>query len=164
MPALGATLEDLQALASQLRATTGDIGEVSTSTQTQIKAIVEQLRSSGSQAVTTARNQMQALRTSVNAAQSRADGADWTGHNAEVFRHAYQDFNQSMTKAEEATTSYFEEFNTLLDKLGGDTEHYLGEFTTSMGNAQTSTDSMATAVDAQHQNLDQVMNTGMSVG
>ena len=164
MPALGATLEDLQALATQLRTTSGDIGEVSTSTQTQIKAIVEQLRSSGSQAVTTARNQMQALRTSVSAAQSRADGADWTGHNAEVFRHAYQDFNQSMTKAEEATTSYFEEFNTLLDKLGGDTEHYLGEFTTSMGHAQTSTDSMATAVDAQHQNLDQVMNTGMSVG
>ncbi len=164
MPALGATLDDLQALADQLRATSSDIGEVSTTTQTQIKAIVEQLRTSGTQAVTTARNQMEALRASVTAAQSRADGADWTGHNAEVFRHAYQDFNQSMTKAEQATNGYFEEFNTLLDKLGGDTETYVGEFTTSMSSAQTSTDSMATAVDAQHQNLDQVMNTGMSVG
>lgn len=164
MPALGATLEDLHALAGQLRTTTGDIATVSGDTSSQINAVLEQLRTSGTTAVNTARNQMEALRATVNAAQTQADGADWTGHNAEVFRSAYQDFNASMTKAEQATTAYFDELNSLIERLSADTESYLTEFTGSMTNAQSSTESMSAAVDAQSANLDQVMNTGMSVG
>jgi biotin operon repressor len=164
MPTLGATLEDLESLSTQLTTTTGDIGDVRDQTRTAITEVIDRLRQAGLEAVNTARQQMQALRTTVETAQSRADGADWTGHNAEVFRSAYQEFNSAIGQAETATTGYFDEFNSLLDRLGVDTEDYVGQLGTSLTNAQSSTESMSHAVDAQRQNLDQVMNTGFSVG
>lgn len=164
MPTLGATLEDLEALSTQLATTTGDIGEVRDGTRAAITAVVERLRAAGQEAVQTARSQMEALRASVDTAQSRADGADWTGHNAEVFRSAYHDFSGAIARGQQATTDYFDEFNSLLDRLGADTETYVGELATSLSNAQTSTESMGRAVDGQRQNLDQVMNTGFTVG
>lgn len=164
MPTLGATLEDLEALSTQLATTTGDIGEVREHTRAAITSVVDQLRASGQQAVQTARTQMESLRATVEAARSRADGADWTGHNAEVFRSSYHDFSTAIGRAQQATTEYFDEFNALLDRLGGDTEAYVGELASSLTNAQASTESMGNAVDGQRQNLDQVMNTGFSVG
>jgi Zn-dependent alcohol dehydrogenase len=164
MPTLGATLEDLEALSTQLVTTTGDIGDVRDETRTAITEVVERLRQAGQAAVQTARQQMAALRTTVDSAQTRADGADWTGHNAEVFRSAYHDFSGAIGQAEQSTTDYFDEFNALLDRLGADTETYVGELGSSLTNAQTSTESMGHAVGAQRENLDQVMNTGFSVG
>lgn len=164
MPMLGATLEDLEALATQLATTTGDIGEVRDHTRTAITAVVDQLRASGQQAVHTARTQMESLRASVEAARARADSADWTGHNADVFRSSYQDFSAAIGRGDQATTAYFDEFNALLDRLGGDTESYVGELATALTNAQASTESMGRAVDGQRENLDQVMNTGFTAG
>jgi hypothetical protein len=48
--------------------------------------------------------------------------------------------------------------------MSGELEDFVARFNSSMAEAAASTTSMASAVDAQRDNLDQVMNTGMSVG
>ena len=164
MPMLGASLEDLERLAHQLQTTTAEIGTVSGDTRRSVDDVVERLRQAGTTAVTTTRQQMEALRSTVGQAQSTADGADWVGRNADVFRSGYHDFTQAIVQAEEATTAYFDDLHTVLDKLGSDTEAYLTQLAGALERAQESTGSMAVAVAAQHDELDQVMNTGMRGG
>ena len=164
MPMLGASLEDLELLSHQLQVTTNDIGTVSAETRVAVDDVVERLRQAGTTAVTTTRHQMEALRSTVGQAQSTADGAAWVGRNAEVFRSAYHDFTQAMGQAEAATTTYFDELQAVLDKLGGDTESYLTQLTGALQRAQESAASMAVAVAAQRDDLDQVMNAGLRGG
>ena len=161
MSILGASLDDLDRLSQQLHTTSGSIESISGDTRSSVTQVVEQMRQTGNAAVNAATQHMDALRATVDQAQSQADGASWVGQNAEVFRAAYHDFNGAMTRAADATREYFGQLQSLLDRIGSDTEQYLGELTTSLHDAQQSTDSMAQAVGAQRQNLDQVMNTGL---
>jgi ABC-type transporter Mla subunit MlaD len=164
MSILGASLEDLEQLSSQLHTTGSSIERVAGDTSAAVNGVVAQLRDAGSRAVASAGEHMEALRAAVDQAQARADGASWIGRNAEVFRDAHRDFGAAMARADEATRAYFDELRRVLEQLGADTEQYLGELTASLRNAHASTESMARAVDAQRDNLDQVMNTGMSAG
>jgi uncharacterized protein YukE len=164
MPALGATIEDLQGLAGQLQTTTGDIGQVRDTTHSQIGGVIDRVRAAGQEAVRTAQSQMDALRTTVDTAQVRADGADWTGANATTFRDGYHDFSAAIGRANQAVTDYFDQLNAALDRLSTDTETSLRDLAASLTDAQASTTSMQQAVQQQADNLDQVMNTGISFG
>ena len=164
MSMLGASLEDLDQLSVQLHTTAASIDTVSTDTNRTAQAAVSQLRDTGTSAVTSATDHMSTLREAVERARSRADGASWVGHNAETFRASYHDFSGAMARAEEATTGYFAELKNVLERLSADTEQYLGELTFALRDARDSTEAMSRAVDAQRDNLDQVMNTGMRAG
>jgi hypothetical protein len=164
MSMLGASLEDLDQLSIQLHTTAASIDTVSIDSNRSAQAAVSQLRETGTSAVMAATDHMGTLRDAVERARSRADGASWVGHNAETFRAGYDDFSGAMARAEEATTGYFTELKNVLERLGADTEHYLGDLTAALREAQASTESMSRAVDAQRDNLDQVMNTGMRAG
>lgn len=161
MSILGANLDDLDRLSQQLHTTSTSIDTISGDTRTSVTDVVDRMRQAGTTAVSSATAHMDALQTAVDQAQSQADSASWVGQNAEVFRSAYHEFNAAMAKAGEATRHYFSELHTLLERLGGETEQYLTELTASLHSAQQSTDSMAQAVSAQRENLDQVMNTGL---
>ena len=164
MSILGASLEDLDQLSSQLRTTATSIDTVGTDTNRSAQAAVAQLRDAGTGAVTATDSHMTALRSAVERAQAQADSASWIGQNAEVFRGAYHDFNGAMARAEDATKTYFADLQRVLEQLGVDTEQYIGELSAALGHAQESTASMAQAVDGQRDNLDQVMNTGLRIG
>jgi hypothetical protein len=164
MSMLGAELGQLESLRGQIDRTTGDIGDCGTETN----RITNDLVSSARQAATTAFGQingaLSALIQSVNTSQSQAASTNWTGINYEVFSGAVDQFQGAMSQAQAATAETFQNFNTAVDTLASDLEDYVRTFQAKLTEAGRSTTSMASAVQGQRDNLDQVMNQGISVG
>lgn len=161
MSLLGAQLEDLTSLSTQLTTTEGSIGTVQTSTTSETTTVVEGVRTAASTALAQITTLMGELRTAVEAASTNADGANWTGANRETFIGAYGDFNTAMSTAEVATSDTFANFDTSINTMSSELEEFQSTFSLALTDAQSSVSSMATAVNAQRDNLDQVMNTGM---
>jgi hypothetical protein len=161
---LGAQLDDLAALATQLDHTTAAIGSCRGDAVTSTSAVVESVRASAADALARVRAATESLRVSVTDAGSRTTAAAWTGANAERFRGAYAEFDASMARAEASTTATFEEFRVAIDRMAASLDDYGRELVAALQRAEMSTSSMGAAVRAQHANLDAVMNTGLSVG
>ena len=164
MAMIGAQLDTLDALAQQLAITTADIGEVSSGAVRAFSNAVEALETATAVAVQQAATQTANLRTSVGASQQRAAAAVWTGANADRFHEAYATFDGSIASAEAATNDAFADFKRQIGELSAALGTFVDGFQTSMTNAAASTESMASAVRTQRQSLDEVMNTGMTVG
>jgi hypothetical protein len=162
MSMLGAQLEDLSGLSQRLTVTSGDINATKTDSTTSTTNVVESVRTAASNALQQIEAQMEALRLTVTTAHNQAQSAVWTGINAETFRNAYAEFDSSMQQAEQATRETFSSFQRSIDTMAGELSDYSTRFAASMGEAETSTCSMATAVEQQRANLDQVMNTGLT--
>jgi hypothetical protein len=161
---LGATLGDLEQLNATLVRTAGDIGDVKGQSLAATRTVVSNVLQSARNAESQIQAQMAALRSTVTSAQRSTDGANWTGTNRETFHAAVVSFNAAMSRAEETTKETFSEFATNIDKMGQSLTEFSTSFGTAMDQAVSSTQSMGAAVAGQRANLDQVMNTGMSVG
>jgi uncharacterized protein YukE len=161
---LGAELDDLVALSSELARTTSALGQTQSGSAASTNDVVQSVKSAAAAAEGQITTQMDSLRGAVGRANASASTAVWTGRNAERFRAAYQDFDASMQKAETATRETFNDFRRAIDEMARTLADYTQTFSTALSNAQSSTQSMQAAVDAQRQNLDQVMNTGLTVG
>ena len=160
---LGAQLDDLSALAGQLDRTGGAIADCQTRSTTGTNEVVDSVRTAATTALQRITAQMDALRETVRAASTSSTSAQWTGGNAERFRAAYQQFDASMQQAETTTKETFADFHRAIDQMASSLSDYAQQLANSFVNAQSSTQTMSSAVQAQRANLDMVMNTGLSV-
>jgi hypothetical protein len=164
MAMIGAQLETLDALAQQLGVTSVDIADVSAGAVRAFSDAVEALEVATASAVQNASMQTANLRASVNTSQQRSADAVWTGSNATRFHEAYQSFDGAIVGAEHATNDAFADFKRQIGDLSAALGTFIQSFQTSMTNAAASTDSMSSAVRNQRTTLDQVMNTGLTIG
>ena len=164
MSMLGAELGQLESLRGQIDRTTGDIGDASTETNRITTDLVSSARQAASTAFGQINTALAALIQSVNTSQSQAASTNWTGVNYATFTGAVGQFQGAMSQAQAATGETFQNFNTAVDTLASDLEDYVRTFQSKLTEAGQSTVSMSGAVQGQRDNLDQVMNTGISVG
>lgn len=164
MTMLGAQLGDLIDLKTQLSTTNGEIGDVSTQSVTATTNVVTSVTEAASFALTAINSAMDQLNQAVAASLSKATGTNWTGQNQQNFIGAYEQFQGAMTTAESSTTDTFASFDTAIKSMTAELEAYRTSLTDALLNAQSSVTSMEMAVQGQHDNLDQVMNQGLSIG
>lgn len=161
MVMLGAQLDDLDALAQRLRLTGNDIGAVRTDAQMTTTTVVDAVRGSIDQARSAIDVAMADLLRSVGASAESAQATRWTGRNQEVFLGHHLDFQVAMDRAGTATTDAFAQFGQAVEQMAQALVDYDASLATALADAAGSAASMAQAVDAQRNNLDQVMNVGM---
>lgn len=161
---LGAQLGDLESLSSQLRSTMSEIGAVQGESMATSNTVVSSVREAATRAQGEILAAMERLRASVETSATQANAAAWTGANRDSFVSSYGEFQSAMTAAEAATEDAYQQFTTQIDAMAASLEDYTAQLQSSLTQAEASTESMSGAVDAQRTNLDQVMNTGMSIG
>ncbi len=164
MTVLGAQLDDLTDLAGRLTTTESEIGGVQTDSTAATSTVVGDVTTAAANALVRITALMDNLRASVDAAATRAADANWTGHNREEFIRGYGDFNAAVAQAEAATRDTFANFDNAISSMTAELEQYQASLSAALADAQGSTASMAQAVEAQRENLDSVMNTGLSFG
>lgn len=164
MSVLGAQTGELVDLAAQLGATTGDIGGVHADTRSVASTVTQEMESSFAKALSGITGAMETLRGSVESAKGRLDATTWTGANRETFTGAYINFGSAMNNLEGAVNDAYTQFDGQMKQISGLIEEFQVQVGTSMEQAQDSTTSMQEAVNAQRQNLESVMNTGLTVG
>jgi len=164
MSVLGAQTEELVSLATRLGATSGDISAVDAETQGVANAVIDQSEAAFSSAVSGITTAMDTMRGTVDAARAQLDGTTWTGANRAVFDGAYGDFSAAMVNLETVTNDAYLQFDAQMKQLNGFIREFQQQVSVSLSDAQASTTSMQTAVDAQRDNLETVMNTGLAIG
>lgn len=162
MTMLGAELHELDALATQIDTTQGQIGDVQGSSATATTTVVTDVRAAALSAQTQITNLMADLRSAVDTAAAKAESTTWTGTNRDTFLSSYSSFNSAMLSAETSTSETFESFKTAIESMSAELEDFATSFNGALTEAQSSAGSMATAVRAQSENLATVMNSGMS--
>ncbi len=105
---------------------------------------------------------MDDLRSTVEAAAAKANAAEWTGQNQARFIEGYGNFQAAVGQAELATKDTFSNFDQAINQMGEELEAYQATLSSALSEASASTDSMSSAVAAQRDNLDAVMNTGLN--
>ncbi len=161
---LGAETGQLETLAAQLTRTGAEIDQVRSETQNTADTVVAEMESSFHRALRGIEQSMLHLRTSVDAAHMQLVDTIWTGVNAETFHSGYGDFNSAMANLEVAVGDAYVQFDAQMRSMGETITAFQGQVTTSMQQAQASTDSMQLAVRQQQTNLENAMNTGLSFG
>jgi hypothetical protein len=163
MPFTGAELERLEQLAARLDQTGNTIGTTRTGATQAGDTVVAQVRDASGQANARVIAELETLRADVQSARDVAEATQWTGTNAEVFRGAYAEFTAAMERAEISTNQIFDEFKAATDQLSQSLEDHVRRFDAAMIQAEESARTMGQVVRAQRDNLDQAMNTGMTV-
>jgi hypothetical protein len=163
MTMLGAQLDDLDALALRLRSTATEIGDVHTTASGTSGRVVTEVRNSSADALRNITASMDRLRAAVSASASRADATAWSGLNHDRFLDAHRDFDAAILRSEETTTAAFSDFSTAIEQMAAGIEEYTNSLAVSLEQARKASTSMATAVDQQRTNLDQVMNQGLGI-
>ena len=125
--------------------------------------VATNLRAAVAAAVGDIADAMTGLRATMTASAAAASGASWNGLNRERFLDAHQDFDRSMARAEEATSSAFTDLSASIEQLTSAIEQYTATLGVSLGSAVDAAESMAGAVEQQRANLDQVMNQGLGI-
>jgi len=164
MTMLGAQLDDLHALSSQLTTMGADVAagrdDALTTTTTMITDVSE-ATAAALQQITV---HMERLEVSVRSAVARAEATQWTGANADRFRQGANDFQSSLltgqTTAREAFTSFQQSASLMSETL----QEFVAGFSVALTHAATAANDMSAAVEAQRANLDGVMNLGLSIG
>lgn len=158
MVMLGAQLEDLNALASQLETSTGRLGEVNDSCQKIQTSICGDMEAAFSAAVGRVESTMADMRSVVTEGQASLDSTVWTGGNRQQFDAASGDFASSMSALEGSISDTWTTFNDQVHHMSGLLAQFQVELSTHLGHAQESTANMSKAVIMQHDNLDSAMN------
>lgn len=162
MAMLGATLEDLVQLATKLGTTAEDVGVAREAALLLTTEVVEGVTTSATRAHQQITTEMDTLKLSVTDAVARADAADWTGNNAQRFRESAAGFGEAMGAAEQTTAETFELFRASVVGMAESLDTFVQSLSGSLTEAQTAAGEMSRAVDDQYNNLDQVMNNGLS--
>lgn len=163
MVMLGATTEELVTLSGRLGTTTAEIGGVSADTQAIASRVVGEMHTSFGAAVSGITGAMDSLRGSIDAARGQLESTTWTGANRLTFDSAYGDFTVAMGSLEAAVSDAYQQFDGQMKQMGELIESFQLQVTGSLAEAQSSTTSMNQAVEAQRNNLETAMNTGLGV-
>ncbi len=163
MTMLGAQLDDLFRLSQRLTATAADVGgsrdgAIRTTTQ-----VVSGVQDAAQAALDQIMTHMDQLGQSVAGSVTEAGSVMWTGSNADRFREASQQFQTSMLLAQRTTTDTFAQFRQTIGLLSETLDAYATQLGAALTDAEASTRQMSQAVHQQAANLDQVMNTGVSL-
>jgi len=161
---LGADLGSLTDLSAQLQSTTSGIGEVQASSDGVAQRVVDEMRAAFAGALSGISSDMAALESTVGQARSQTAQTQWTGSNRHEFERATGEFGAAMQSISAATDAAYVDFNAAMEQIAATINEYQAMLRTSLGQAQDSTTSMNQAVVNQREVLDQVMNTGLTVG
>jgi len=164
MGMLGAELGQMRQLSAQMNRTTNRIATAQTSTNKTTNQVVTGVQNDAQTAMSRIDSALADLTSSVSEAVSTAQGTSWVGANNQRFMSAANDFQQHMNNADQATRDAFQKFQKSINQMAQAIEEYQASFSTALTNAQTSTESMRQAVDSQTNELDRVMNTGLTAG
>lgn len=159
---LGAEVGGLGALASRLGTTTNEIGICQADCQTIQVTVCGAMEDAFASAINSLNTTRGNLDGTVQAAAGQLADTRWTGANRGNFDGAYQGFTGAMTSLNQAIDSAYGQFQTNMQQMKAMMETFQQDVSRSMGQAQESTTSMQNAVSAQQQNLEAVMNTGLS--
>lgn len=107
---------------------------------------------------------LESMKSSMTAANTGLQGANYRGRNADVARDASADMDQRVNQAVAEVTEAFNQFRTRISALNGEIEGIATEFDRYAVAAGESGDSMGRGLDTQRTNLDTVMNSGFSAG
>ncbi len=162
MTMLGAQLDDLEALASQLRTTAATIGDTNTDARSQTTAVVTACRDAAAQSFRAITGALDLLNSSVLRSSEHARTATWTGANQQRFLDASHEFGAALGEVDSATRATFEQFQSNINAMADALESFQATLHTSLLRAHDSTEAMASAVDAQRTTLDMAMNQGLS--
>lgn len=163
MTMLGAQLDDLQGLSAQLHVMGGDVATTrdgSVTTTSQVIGDVTQATATALQQITSHMDQLQA---SVQTAVARAEATQWTGANADRFRQSAVEFQTSIAAGQATTREAFASFQSSVTMMSDTLQQFVTGFSAALTDASSSASDMATAVEAQRANLDNVMNLGLSI-
>lgn len=161
---LGADLESMAALGSQLDLTTGEIGDVSLDAQRIANTVVEDLTQTFARAIAEVTTAMNAFDSSIQTLVAQTDTTEWTGANRDTFVNAAAQCHTSCGQIREQTQVGWEDFDAHKNALSENLEAFQVALTANLASAEESTQSMSSAVAAQSQALDVTMNTGLTVG
>jgi len=164
MPQLGATLEDLDRLATRLNTSAGAMATENGNVVNTTNAAVADLNTGSTTAMNNINTFMGNLEADVLAVVGEATSTDWTGQNREAFVGNYEQFKTQMDLASGATAEYYGTLQSTIAGMMEELRAYQQQFSTALSAAQTASESMATAVNGQRQNLSDAMNTGMNFG
>ena len=162
MSMLGAQLGDLDDLSGRLTTMGGDVAATrddALATTTRLIGDVGQATELALQQITTA---MERLDASVQTAVSRAESSHWTGANADRFRQAAGEFQGSLLAGQTATREAFTSFKQSTSLMSETLQDFVTGFSGALSDASSAAGDMAIAVNAQRDNLDQVMNQGFA--
>lgn len=162
MSMIGATLEDLDGLSTRLQTTSGDVGEVKEQAVGLTARVISEVTASAQQVLAEIGSQMDVMSQSVSAAQSQAESTNWTGANAENFRSGAVEFQTAVNNAGLATNDAFESFKATAHTMSEALDAYVNQLSVALAGAQVSATQMSTSVTNQRNNLESVMNTGIS--
>lgn len=160
---LGAELEGLSSLSTQLAQTSVGIGESRQSAQAVADQVVGELETTFSIAMSRITQTTQDLKATVDASRSQIDVTVWTGANAERFNAAGQEFSDSMLRVAAATDEAYEGFRTAMEGVRAHIVEHQISLGQNLAAAEDATTSMAGAVDSQHAVLDSAMNSGIGL-
>ncbi len=162
MTMLGAQLDDLASLSTRLNTTAADVGSSREQSVQTTTLVITEVSDAARRALDEISSHMQALDQSVSAAVGQADQTQWTGANADRFRHGAAEFRGAMQSGQAATTEAFASFQASVASMTETLNQFVSEFSTALAHAESSTIEMANAVEGQRANLDQAMNIGLS--
>lgn len=160
---LGADLDSLAALGSQLDRTTGEIGDVSGDAQRVAQTVVDEMTVTFETAKSQIEAAMDALDSTISALAGQTDTTQWTGANGDTFRDATARFQESCAQIRMETTNASNDFYANAETLKETLLAFQAALATNLANAADSSQSMSGAVAAQSQALDATMNTGLSL-
>ncbi len=163
MTMLGAQLDDLFRLSQRLTSTAGDVGESRNGAIRTTAQVVSGVQDAAQAALDQIMAHMDQLGQGVAASVTEAGTVTWTGTNADRFRDASQQFQASMLVAQRTTTDTFAQFRQTIGLLSETLDAYATQLGAALTDAESSTHQMSQAVHQQAVNLDQVMNTGVSL-
>ncbi|MFW2382177.1 MAG: hypothetical protein ACN4GZ_10490 [Acidimicrobiales bacterium] len=160
---IGASLDQLDSLASTLGQTSGDIIDVNADAQRASSDAVAQMNDIAEATRAAIEAAMADMVAAVGRSRSELGGADWTGPNRLIFDNHYTNFDTAMTTAQANTNETFMGLKTTITQMGEQIEAYAAEIRVALDAASQSATSMSTAVTTQRANLESAMS-GMAVG
>lgn len=159
---LGAQTNELAELAGHLTQSATEIGGVRGETEANAQTTVEEMNSTLVRALTAVNAATDSLRTSVSQSHGRLNSTTWTGGNRDNFNQAYANFDASMHQLETVIQETYSNFQAQAAQISSMIQEFQTRVSAELVNAESATTSMSAAVNSQRENLEQVMNVGIS--
>lgn len=158
MTMLGASLEDLQHLSTQLSLVGTDLmesGQATVSANDNLRAEMETSFAAALQAVNA---RLEQLLGTVGACRATADGTNWTGTNRAAFDAAHEQFQGNINTAQGNIAETWNNFQALLNTLSTQLGESCEAIQLSLNSGAECAESMSSSVEQQRSSLDMVMN------
>lgn len=163
-PFIGASLDDLNRTSTDMSGFANTARDSGTTVVATTRRAVGNIEAETNTAEVTIIEALESMKTGMTTANSTLQGAQYVGRNADVARDAGSDMDRRVAQATAEVTDAFNQFRTRITALNGELEAIATGFDGYAASAADSGDSFSVAMNNQATNLDNVMNSGLSVG